>query len=535
MTRGFRKGLVILVVAAFLPGLVGPRASFAKSDELVFGLTYEYNTLNPLYMSGADRLSIGALVFSRLFGATPEGELTAEVTSVVPTQQNGGISKDGLEITYHLRHYVKWADGVPLTSRDVVFTHEADVNPKNKSIETFGDKEIAAISAPDAYTVRVRLKRRFSPFIGEFNRPLIPAHLLDKFESLDKVDYNAMPVGSGPYRVVKWARGDRVDLVRNENYWGRKPSISKITLRTIPDQNTLALQLRSHDIDGTPIIDESREATLRSDPTLQLVKYYIPYFGLLIFNASDPRIGDVRIRRAIALALDRTSIMDKATNHFDDTSHPAKVLFGWAWDPSIKPLPYDQAGARKLLDAAGWKLGSDGIRTNGSQRLEFTLVLQAGHPFLTTEATQIAQALKDVGIGVELKAYVDNQFFLLTSEGPLWGGHFDMVLTRFVGSGDPDPDWLIGCDAAGKPNPYNFSHMCIPEIKPVLEDAVSTFDRERRKHDYRIVQRAMNEWLPVLLLSQSAVLSVAPKRLRGYAPSPYGASFWNVTDWSLGP
>src|SRR4029077_6484764 len=175
-----RKGLVILVVAALLPGLVGPGA-LAKSDELVFGVTYEYTTLNPLYMSGADRLSIGALAFSNLFGATPEGELTPRVAAVVPTQQNGGISKDGLTITYHLRHNVKWSDGAPLTSRDVVFTHEADVSPNNKSIETYGDKEIATISAPDRYTVVVHLKRRFSPFVEYFERPLIPAHLLDKF------------------------------------------------------------------------------------------------------------------------------------------------------------------------------------------------------------------------------------------------------------------------------------------------------------------------------------------------------------------
>lgn len=532
MISAIRKSFVTLICLAVLTATLGPLAS-ARGNELVFGLSYEYNTMNPLYMSGADRLTIGALVFSRLFGATPQGELTPEVAAVVPTQQNGGISQDGQTIVYHLRHNVKWADGAPLTSRDVVFTHEADVNPNNKSIETYGDKEIDAISAPDPYTVRVHIKRKFSPFLGEFDRPLIPAHVLEKFESLDKVDYNSMPIGSGPYRVEKWSRGDRVVLVRNENFWGRKPSIPRITLRTIPDQNTLALQLRSHDIDGTTIIDENRVAALREDPTIRLVKYYLPYFGLLIFNASDPRIGDVRVRKAIVLALDRKSIIEKATNHFDDTSHPASVLFGWAWDPSIKPLPYDPAAARKLLDAAGWKLGSDGIRANGSQRLQFTLVLQAGHEFLTTEATQLAQALKEIGIGVELKSYVDNQFFLLTPEGPLWGGHFDIVLTRFVGSGDPDPDWLIGCDAAGKPNPYNFSHMCIPEIKPVLQDAVSTFDRARRKHDYAIVQRAMNEYLPILLLSQSAVLSVAPARLRGYAPSPYGGSFWNVTDWSL--
>jgi peptide/nickel transport system substrate-binding protein len=511
--------------------VVRPPAS-GRSDALVVGVTYELKSLNPLYISGADRLFLAPLVYSRLVTATPEGDLVPEISTIVPTQKNGGISQDGLTITYHLRHDARWADGVPLTSRDVVFTHEADMNPKSTVIETYGDKEIASIVAPDAYTVRVRLKRRFAPFVGYFDRPLLPAHILDKFESLDKVEYNGSPIGSGPYRVAEWARGDHVTFVRSETFWGRKPSISKIVERTIPDATTLAIQLRSGDIDVADNIDPHGAELLAGRPDLQVFRTFYR-FGLIIFNASDSRLSDVRVRRAITLAFDRKNSVRKATDGFDETEDPARALFGWAYDPSIKPVPYDPAAARKLLDAAGWKLGPDGVRARDGQRLQFEVITQAGHPLFATEATQMIQQEKAVGIALDVKSYVDQQFLLLTSDGPLWGGHFDIALTRFVGGGDPDADWLVGCDAGAKTNPYNFTHMCIPGIAPVLTDGVSTYDRARRTRDYRIVQKALNEWLPLVILSQSPTLSAGPQRLHGFHPSKYGGPFWNVTTWQF--
>jgi peptide/nickel transport system substrate-binding protein len=197
------------------------------------------------------------------------------------------------------------------------------------------------------------------------------------------------------------------------------------------------------------------------------------------------------------------------------------------------PPPYDPQRARRLLDAANWKPGADGIRTKGSQRLEFTLATQAAHPFLESEALQIAQQARAVGIQIDIQTFADQLYMMLTPQGILWGGRFDVALTEFVGSGDPDPAWLIGCDANQRPNPYNFSHMCIPKVQPVLAAAVNTYDRNARMRNYQVVARALNEWMPIVLLSQSASLAVTPKRLNHFDPSPYAGYFWNVNSWSL--
>ncbi len=525
--------LPALAIAALL--ILTSCAAPRSRNQLVFGVTFEYKSLNPLYMSGADRIAIGALVFNRLLGANAKGDLIPEVAAVVPSQQNGGISANGLTITYHLRRDVRWADGEPLTARDVVFTHEADISPRNAAIETYGDNLVTSVVALDAYTVRVWLKASFIPFLAYFDRPILPAHLLEKYASLDKVDYNEHPVGSGPYRVADWVRGDHLTFVRSDSYWGKHANIDSIVLRTIPDENTLVLQLRGHDIDAATSIDPNRAALLASDRTLRLVKTPTPLFGLIIFNASDPRLADVRVRRAFTMALDRKRVVALATHGFEDPSHPNKALFAWAYDPAIGEIPYDPAGARKLLDDAGWRPGPDGIRTKGNQRLALTLVSQSAHPFLLSELAQFAQQAKAVGIQVDTKLFSDQAFLLLTSAGVLWGGRFDVALTEFVGGGDPDPDWLIGCDAKGKPNPYNFSHMCIPGIDAPIRDAVTNYDRARETRDYRMVQRALDQWVPIVLISQSASLAAVPVRLHNFDPNPYMGDLWNVSSWWLSP
>jgi peptide/nickel transport system substrate-binding protein len=530
----YRVVSTILVLALLTMPACSRGHGMSRTDQLTFGVPYELNSMNPLLLSGADRLVLGPLLYSQLFRPSPSGAMEPWVAAVVPTTKNGGISKDGMTITYHIRHDVKWADGVPLTARDVVFTHDADMNPRNNSVETIGDREISSISALDAYTVRVRLKRPYAPFIDfdYFDRPLLPAHLLAGYKSLNTVDFNQHPVGSGPYRLVEWVRGDHITFERSPTYWGRPARIAKIVFRVVPNAETMVDELRSGDLDATIGLDPLRARRLDGNPLLRVVKTPAPLFQLIIFNAADPRLADVRVRKAIVLALNRKEIVNKATLHGEDTEHANRGLFRWAYDPTAPSPPYDPAQAAQLLNDAGWKIGPAGIRRRNGQRLEFTLAILSGQPIFATEANEAVEQLRAAGILLNIKAYVSQQYVLLTSEGVLWGGKFQIALITFVGANDPDPEWLIGC-AQGKPIPYNFTHMCVPGLDKVLHAAVATFDRTQRAHYYSIAQRIMNAQVPLVILSQNYQISVVPKRLHGFDPSIAGGSFWNVTSWWL--
>jgi peptide/nickel transport system substrate-binding protein len=506
---------------------VGPQ----RRAEVVFADSSEWQTLNPLYMYGGNANRLGALVYSQLFRHSADGQLVPSLAAEVPTVQNGGITNHGLVVTYRLKHDAKWADGAPLTARDVVFTHEADMNPRNAAVDRQGDERIASISAPDPFTVKVTLKSAYAPFLLEFNRPLLPAHLLAGYVSLDRADYNTHPIGSGPYRVSEWKRGDHITFVRDDGYWGKRAGVSRIVVRFVPDPRTIVAGLESGEIDGAGFVDPVSVEPLAKSRTLHTTTASNA-FAVMLFNASHETLSDARVRRAVTMAIDRARLIEDASAGLTDPAEPERAIFGWAYDRSIRPLPYDPNGARRLLDESGWKPGEDRIRVRAGRRLELNIVTQAGHSDLAIEANIAAQDLKQVGIQANIRSYADQEYFSIPG-GILSAGHFDVTLSRF-GSGDApyDVSGYVGCDISGKPTTYNFTHMCLRHMGPVLRDAMSTFDRKRQLRDFRIVQQALRDQAPFVVLSRSLYYYVTSNRLHGFVPTPFG-EFQSVESWWL--
>ena len=166
-------------------------------------------TLNPILATQTVEAALARLTTDVLVSADPHGNLVPRLAREVPTTANGGISRDGLTITYHLRPGVRWHDGAPFTSRDVAFSYDAIVNPRNDVISRHGYDEVARVDTPDPLTVVFHLKERFAPFVavvfGESDSTygILPAHLLARYRSLNDVPYNSAPVGTGPFKFVR--------------------------------------------------------------------------------------------------------------------------------------------------------------------------------------------------------------------------------------------------------------------------------------------------------------------------------------------
>ena len=163
----------------------------------------EPDTLNPYISTVATSLDLSYLWGSYFFNVDDKGKFAPEVALEVPTVQNGGISPDGLTITYHMRRGINWQDGVPLTAKDIIFTWRAIMNKRSNVQVVTGYDKIAAITAPDDYTVVVHMKERFSPIIAFFmglqgGGPILPAHVLARYPDMNRVPFNSRPVGSGP-------------------------------------------------------------------------------------------------------------------------------------------------------------------------------------------------------------------------------------------------------------------------------------------------------------------------------------------------
>lgn len=489
--------------------------------------------LNPLFLNGGTAERIGALGYSYLTYYDPRGNMIGDVALQVPSTSNGGVSRDGSRVTYHLRPGARWQDGAELTSRDVAFTFGAIMSPANAVTTRTGYDRVASVETPDAGTVIVRLKEPYSPIVAEFFGgdsiyPILPAHLLARLRDLNHAAFNSSPVGSGPFVFTRWLHGDRIDADANRTYFLGRPGLDRIRLRTIQSSSTLTTQLMTHEIDATFGADVTDLAVLRAIPDHRVVVTHVPGLFYVGFNLGDPVAGDAAVRRAYALAIDRHALVDKVTNgvYLPDTG--LRGLFTWAYDPRAGNVPYDPRRARAVLSHDGWLPGPDGTRVKNGQRLELQLAYASGRRTEEAFALLIAAQERAVGIDVSIKAYAYEKIF--ANDGPLAEGRYQVALASLIANYDAAAGWVIACSQVA-PKGFNQARYCNPAVDRALDEASSSFDRATQLREYSFVQRQLLADLPIYALCQTAEIDVIPTGLKGFEPSVIGDPYISVVRW----
>jgi peptide/nickel transport system substrate-binding protein len=510
-------------------------AGDSAASALIVAQTREPISLNPILEGGYVSNELGSLCFSYLLRIDDRMRLEAEVAREVPSLQNGGISRDGMTITYRLRRGVRWDDGVPLTSADVVFSFNAIMNPRNLvAAGRIGYDRIAWVRAIDPYTVRVRLARPFSALLSYFfasdeNYAILPAHVLARYSDVNHVPFDGRPICSGPYSIAGWQRGDHVTFVANPIYWRGRPKIGRIVLRFVPNQQTAVDQLRTGEAGAYFDADASVFPQLSSLRGITLARTPTGDFATVQFNTTASPTNDVKVRRAIVLASDFPVIVPKVTQGAYTFEHATRGWFGWAYAPSVHIPAYDPRAAVALLDDAGWKRGADGVRSKDGRKLQVQIIARNDEPALIATAVYEQQALAQIGIGVSIKTYIPSQFVEVT--GPADQGRFNILMERQLANLDPDASNWVACDER-EPHGNNYPRYCRPEVDRLDADALRTFDRKRRLVDYAAVQRLIASDLPIIVLWEADELDAYTKRLHGFSSS-YQSPFWNVAAWSL--
>jgi peptide/nickel transport system substrate-binding protein len=530
----------LLVRAVLACALVAAPAACSKKAALaprhpgtfVIAVAQEPRSLNPLYLEGPLAYAIGELSYSYLTNYDSHGDVVADAAAAVPTFANGGIARDGRRITYRLRRDILWQDGVPMSAKDVAFSYRAVMNPANAIPSRYPYERIASVSAPDPYTVVVRLKRPYSPMVtnffgGDSNYPILPAHLLANYPNLNRIAYDAAPIGSGPYRLVKWARGDRLDAVAYERYYGGKPGLKRVSLHFVHDSSTVIDELLTGEADATFFADVSQIATLRKIPGRRIVVTPVPYFYALAFNVTDPILKDVAVRRAFALAVDRRTLVEKAAHGLYDADTGMRGLFTWAFDPHANALPYDPRRAAALLARDGWAIGPGGVRFKGGRRLELQLDFYNGSDIASEFVPMIAAQARAAGIDVSTRGYSREEF--RARDGPLVRGTFQIALYSYQSAFDPDAAWLLACSQR-EPNGFNDARYCNPAVDRALQRGVTAYGRNARRRTYRFVQRQLLADMPYAFLCQVSEVDVIPTRLKGYA-RPLLSPYVSIARW----
>jgi peptide/nickel transport system substrate-binding protein len=497
--------------------------------ELRIAQRQEPDNLNPLLGTEAIDTDIAAFWAATLYRWSDRNALVPELATVEPTQENGGISRDGLRVTYHLRRNVRWQDGAPFTARDVIFTWRQMLDPRNAIVSRFGYDLISSIDRRDDYTIVVHLKHRFAPFVNTFFAPanhtnaILPEHLLARYAGIGRADYNALPIGTGPFRITKYVRGDRIEMLANADYWRGRPHLQRIEFRIVANDNTMLTLLQSHAIDFYYRASESLAPVLRTIPGTRTILTPYDRFTDVGLNASVPGLSDVRVRRALAYAIDRRSLIDKVMHGIaveGDTNHAS---FTWSYAGDTVQYPFDPARAAALLRSAGWPPG----------KLHLTLVSFTGASTVSAAEALLQAQWGRIGVDVSIKNFPSNQLYATVAQGGIeQSGKFDAVIENWENGTDPDDSILLACSMA-PPAGWNVYHFCSPELDADERVALTSYDRAIRAAAYRRIQHIVAAQLPFIVLWYQMQLDVVNTDLRNYRPASAITPFWNVWEWSI--
>ena len=511
--------------------------------ELRVAIQRSPNTLNPILAAFTTEGFLNRLTFDNLISTDEGGKrLIPILASEVPTEQNGGISKDGLTITYHLRSGVRWQDGVAFTSKDVKFSWQAMMNESNNVNERVGYEDVATVDTPNALTVVFHLKHKFAPFINtvfaESDNPVcvLPEHLLAKYPNLNQIPFNQAPVGTGPFKVASWVRGDHIEFVANDDYFRGKPKLRRIIVREIPDENTSANALLSHDIDWIFEASPNLYKQLRNAPGVKIVTNDQPQTMGMIMNTSRHPLDDLRVRRAIAYAVDKNLLVQNNTGGTAVVAWADQPPFMWAYEPNVMKYPRNISMARRLLGQAGWAPGPDGLMRKNGQVLQLQLAYNVENATRRVVAVQIQAMLKQAGIDAEVKTYPANIFFATYGQGGiLTNGKFDLTVSGWIAGMDPDDHSLYECDQIPRPahpDGADYSRYCSKAMDALQKAALGTYDQAARMKAYSGIQKLLASDLPENYIWFPRQIQPINPDFKGFTPNPVNES-WNAYQWEI--
>lgn len=473
------------------------------------------SSLVPLVAIDQENIAIDTLFCQTLLGLDAANRVVPLLVTRVPSRANGDISRDGTQITYHLRHGVRFADGVELTSADVAFTYRAIFDPRNRATSVEPYRRIASLRTPDRYTVVVRLRGPWNAAVrvlfaqADYVYGILPKHAFSDTKVVGTPWENA-PFGTGPFRVREWVRGDRIVFVPNP-YFRPKPKLREMVLQIVPDLNANFVTLRSGAVDvGTLTPDNVAQA--ERIPGLRVLRVPENATGLLYLQTQLPPTNDVRVRRAIADALNYAALADAWKHQYPAaTSFLPPPIVTWK-GAAIPAYRYDPAAAARELDAAGWRL-NDGVRTRRGVVLGGLLGVNSENPVYERIATLVQAQLATIGMRVTIKTEPVRTWF--NPDGLLRNGKAALMGETWVGGGDVEQSLNLRCVQAVKGD-ENHAFYCSPQFERLFDDQAATPNRARREADFNAIARLVHRDVPMIPLFYEQRFVGLSRRVSGY-------------------
>ncbi len=465
--------------------------------------------LDPRYATDAISERIDELMFDPMVRLDSKGGFTGALAESVER-----ISPT--EIVFHLRHGVHFSDGRELTARDVKYTFDFVIDRRNRSPKTGGLEQLKSIDALDDHTIKMTTRGPYAPALEMAMLGIVP----DGTPGRNSNALNAPP-GTGPFKLLDFERDDRVVLDRSA---ARETSgthaVQGIVFKVVPDPTVRALELVEHICDLAPNdIQPDLLPYLRKQDGLDVLTSAGTTYWYLTFNFPDPALRDLRVRRAIAYAIDRDEIIRA---YLRGTARIASGMLtpeNWAYDGEVTTYHYDPERARMLLDDAGFKADRNGMR-------KLALVYKCAPE--GARMGEILQAmLRRVGIEVRIRSNEWATFY-----DDMQRGNFDIAAMPWIGIRDPHHYYMVFDSQMTPPRGLNRGRYSNPEMDRLVEAGDATIDEAARKKIYAQVQKLAADDLPYLSLWWQDNVVVMNRTVSAFKPYPNG-SLLALTDLTL--
>ena len=432
------------------------------------------------------------LIYSGLVKPTPNFDYAPDVAETWETP-------DDKTIIFHLNPNARFHDGRPVKASDVKWTFESMLDPNFQTSKKSGYASVDHIESPDERTVIFKLKEVNAGIFDNLTLALTPT-------GADTNTYKTKPIAAGPYKVLEYRPDDRLELEAFDQWHGGAPKIKHVTVRIIPDSTTRVLELRrgtvNFEVNQIPF---ENVPEFEKNPDFKVVRSPGSVYQYISINLRDPILSKLKVRQAIAHAIDRERIIRDIQRGYAKPTETMLAEGHWARAENLPSYPYDPAKAKKLLAEAGYPNGFS-FTFKTSQDAEANLRAQA-----------IQQMLKQVGINMKIQSNEMSTFF-----ADIGKGNFQMYSLSRNGIADPDFYYVIFYSKNAPPEGQNRGYYANPRIDQLLLEGRSTFDRAKRKPIYQEIQKIVATDLPYISLYMQDNVAVMRKNIDGYVQYPAG-------------
>lgn len=513
-----------LIIFLTLSLLLLPSQSFSKrhwqkeyGDTLVIGNFVKPSPINPILT----RSTISAMLKDIIFdGLIKVGEKLKVQPNLALSWDN---SADGLHWRFYLRKNIRFHDGVELTVEDVKFTLDKILDPKNNSPYLNLLQGIKNIETKDKYQIEITLKYPMASLLFYLDVGILPKHLLEG-KDITKDEFNYHPIGTGPFKLLGWSENEII-LEANKQYFLGRPQLNKIIVKIFPNQSIVWAKLMKKELDLIFFTFPKNYRIIERIPDYHVHSFLSLYSYILVFNNNSGLFKDGKVRQALNYAVNKEEIIKRTLLGKGRISSGTIYPLSRAYDPNLKPYPYNPKKALQLLNNEGWRdTNGNHILDRNGREFEFVLLIVEGDDVARECALQIQQQLLDIGI----KMNVNPLPFAIIYEKFLSTKKFDTsLLTIFSDNPDRNFAWWHSSQIDHGFNVFSYRNKKVDEL---LDKGRTTLDRGERMRIYHRFQGEIHNDPPGVFLFWRDYLIGIHKRFRGVRIGPAGI-FNNITEW----